>query len=186
MSFDLKLWELIPKSGPVWLAFWFSLTQPECQGSAWSNLILQICDPQPFWSQGMVSQKTLFPQMEVGGGFGMTQAHHWLCTLFLLLLHELYLRSSGIRSWRLGTPYCRSRAWNTRSGRVTAAGGCSALSRGASQSTGAQPWSPVSKTHLNHPRSQGWSQWDFLATHILAKERTASVSAEGLTFVKRR
>ena len=27
-----------------------------------------------------------------------------LCTLFLLLLHQLYLRSSGIRSQRLGTP----------------------------------------------------------------------------------
>ena len=29
---------------------------------------------------------------------------HLLCTLFLLLLHQLHLRSSGIRSWRLGTP----------------------------------------------------------------------------------
>ena len=27
-----------------------------------------------------------------------------LCTLFLLLLHQLPLRSSGIRSQRLGTP----------------------------------------------------------------------------------
>ena len=29
---------------------------------------------------------------------------HLLCTLFLLLLHQLQLRSSGIRSWMLGTP----------------------------------------------------------------------------------
>ena len=29
---------------------------------------------------------------------------HLLCTLFLLLLHQLYLRSSSIRSQRLGTP----------------------------------------------------------------------------------
>ena len=29
---------------------------------------------------------------------------HLLCTLFLLLLHQLHLRSSGIPSWRLGTP----------------------------------------------------------------------------------
>ena len=29
---------------------------------------------------------------------------HLLCTLFLLLLYQLHLRSSGIRSWRLGTP----------------------------------------------------------------------------------
>ena len=27
-----------------------------------------------------------------------------LCALFLLLLHQLHLRSSGIKSWRLGTP----------------------------------------------------------------------------------
>ena len=27
-----------------------------------------------------------------------------LCTLFLLLLHPLHLRSPGLRSWRLGTP----------------------------------------------------------------------------------
>ena len=29
---------------------------------------------------------------------------HLLCTLFLLFLYQLHLRSSGIRSWRLGTP----------------------------------------------------------------------------------
>ena len=29
---------------------------------------------------------------------------HLLCTLFLLLFHQLHLRSSGIRSQRLGTP----------------------------------------------------------------------------------
>ena len=28
---------------------------------------------------------------------------HLFCTLFLLLLHQLYLRSSGIRPQRLGT-----------------------------------------------------------------------------------
>ena len=31
-----------------------------------------------------------------------SNALHWLCTLFLLL-HWLHLRSSGIRSWKLGT-----------------------------------------------------------------------------------
>ena len=29
---------------------------------------------------------------------------HLLCALFLLLLHQLHLRSLGIRSWNLGTP----------------------------------------------------------------------------------
>ena len=29
---------------------------------------------------------------------------HLLCTLFLLLLHQLHLRSSSIRSWSLGSP----------------------------------------------------------------------------------
>ena len=29
---------------------------------------------------------------------------HVLCTLFLLLLHQLHHRSSGVRSWRSGTP----------------------------------------------------------------------------------
>ena len=33
-----------------------------------------------------------------------SHALHLLRTVFLLLLHQLYLRSSGIRSWRLGTP----------------------------------------------------------------------------------
>ena len=33
-----------------------------------------------------------------------SSALHLLCTLFLLLLPQLYLRASGIRSQRLGTP----------------------------------------------------------------------------------
>ena len=33
-----------------------------------------------------------------------SSALHLLCTLFLLLLHQLHLGSSGIRSQRLGTP----------------------------------------------------------------------------------
>ena len=41
----------------------------------------------------------------VGDGFGDDSSElHLLCTLFLLLLHQLHLRSSGFRSWRLGTP----------------------------------------------------------------------------------
>ena len=45
--------------------------------------------------------------MDLGGWRGWFQddssALHLLCTLFLLQLHQLLLRSSGIRSWRLGT-----------------------------------------------------------------------------------
>ena len=43
-----------------------------------------------------------------GDGWGWfwddLNALHLLCTLFLLPLHQLHLRSSGIRSQRLGTP----------------------------------------------------------------------------------
>ena len=40
----------------------------------------------------------------VGRWFGDdARALHLLCTLFLLLLYQLHLRSSGVRSWRLGT-----------------------------------------------------------------------------------
>ena len=40
-----------------------------------------------------------------GGWFGdNSSVLHLLCTLFLLLLHQLHLRLSGIRSQRLGTP----------------------------------------------------------------------------------
>ena len=46
------------------------------------------------WSEGM------------GGGvvLGMIQVQDIYCILFLLLLHQLHLRSSGIRSQRVGTP----------------------------------------------------------------------------------
>ena len=44
----------------------------------------------------------------VGRGEGVVQddssVFHLSCSLFLLLLHQLHLRSSGIRSQRLGTP----------------------------------------------------------------------------------
>ena len=37
-----------------------------------------------------------------------SSALHLFCTLFLLLLHQIHLRSSGIRTGRLGTPCCRT------------------------------------------------------------------------------
>ena len=46
----------------------------------------------------------IFLQTENGDGFRMSSsALHLLWTLFLLLLHQFHLRSSGIRSRRLGT-----------------------------------------------------------------------------------
>ena len=43
--------------------------------------------------------------MDLGWGWFLDDliVLHLLCTLFLLLLHQIHLRSSGIRSWRLGT-----------------------------------------------------------------------------------
>ena len=70
--------------------------------------ILQGSGPQPFWYQRPVSWKTVFPRTRVGWRRVWFQDDssvlHLLCTLFLLLLHQLHLRSSGIRSQRLGTP----------------------------------------------------------------------------------
>ena len=40
------------------------------------------------------------------GGYGLgdeSSALYLLCTLFLFLLHQLYLRLSGVKSQRLGT-----------------------------------------------------------------------------------
>ena len=62
--------------------------------------------PQHFWHQGPVSWKTIFLWTRVLAGWFQDASSplHSLCTLLLLLLYQLHLRSSGIRSWRLGTP----------------------------------------------------------------------------------
>ena len=58
-----------------------------------------------FWHQGLVLWKTVFLPTGEGGWLGDdSSVLHLLCTLFLLLLHQLHLRSSGFRSQRLGTP----------------------------------------------------------------------------------
>ena len=47
----------------------------------------------------------IFPQTRGEGWFGDDSSLlHLLCTLFLLLLHQLHLRSSGIRSQTFGIP----------------------------------------------------------------------------------
>ena len=57
--------------------------------------------PQPFWHQGPVLWKTIFPTTMWGMVFGWFKS---ITFTVHILLHELHLRSSGIRSWRLGTP----------------------------------------------------------------------------------
>ena len=55
--------------------------------------------PQPFGHHRPVSWKTILPWFQDDSSI-----LHLLCTLFLFLLHQLHLRSSDNRSWRLGTP----------------------------------------------------------------------------------
>ena len=50
--------------------------------------------------------KDSFSMDQGDGGYGLedeSSALYLLCTLFLYLLHQLYLRLSGIKSQRLGT-----------------------------------------------------------------------------------
>ena len=60
--------------------------------------------PQPLWHQGPVLGRQFSTDWGRGWFWGDSRALHLLSILFLLLLHQLHLRSSGIRSWRLGTP----------------------------------------------------------------------------------
>ena len=58
-----------------------------------------------FLAKGLVSWKAIFPWTWRLEWFqDDLSTLHLLCTLFLLILHQLHLRSSGIRSQRLGTP----------------------------------------------------------------------------------
>ena len=57
-----------------------------------------------FLHQGQFSWMTIFPQTGVAGWFQDDSSTLYLfCTLSLLLLHQFHLRSSGIRSQRLGS-----------------------------------------------------------------------------------
>ena len=58
-----------------------------------------------FTTPGPVSWKRISLRVGVGDGFRMIQVHCLLCTLFQLLLYQLHLGSSGIRSQRLGVWY---------------------------------------------------------------------------------
>ena len=63
--------------------------------------------PQSFQHQGPISWKTIFQWTGKWGG-GNSNALHLLHTLFLLLLHQLHLRSSGIRIPEAGDPCFRA------------------------------------------------------------------------------
>ena len=61
--------------------------------------------PSLSWHQELVSWSPGFPWSVGQGWFGDDSSTlHLLCILFLLLLHQFHLRSSGIKSWKLGTP----------------------------------------------------------------------------------
>ena len=67
--------------------------------------VLQSSAPQLSWHQGRFHCRQAFHRPGGDGWFGDdSSALYLLCALFLLLLHQLHLRSSGIRSQRLGTP----------------------------------------------------------------------------------
>jgi len=59
------------------------------------------------WSPIFLAPETSFTEDNFSRDLGWLRddpnALHLLCTLFLLLFPQLHLRSSGIRSWRLGT-----------------------------------------------------------------------------------
>ena len=58
---------------------------------------------QPFWQQGPVSWKTVFPGMGVGDGFSMILVHCIYCALYLYYYHistTSNLQASDPRDWR--------------------------------------------------------------------------------------
>ena len=82
--------------------FQYLISLPENLG--YFQVLTRHRGPQAFWQQEPVLWKMIFPQTGFEGQFGHdSSALHLLCTLFLLLLPQLHLRSSGIRSQRLGT-----------------------------------------------------------------------------------
>ena len=64
-----------------------------------------------FGTRDRICGRQFFHRLGVGEGFqDDSSALHLSHTLFLLLLHQLHLRSLGIRSQRLGTPVLKDRA----------------------------------------------------------------------------
>ena len=70
-----------------------------------SRCVAKSSGPQHFWHQEPVLWKIIFPWTQVAGVVWDDSSElDLLWTFFLILLHQLHLRLSGIRSWRLGTP----------------------------------------------------------------------------------
>ena len=74
----------------------------------WTTKRLSVSSsPQPFWHHGAVSWKTIFHGPGWEGWFrDDSSTLHLLCTLFLLLLYQLHLRSSDFKIWRCRAPGC--------------------------------------------------------------------------------
>ena len=70
---------------------------------------MEVTNPCGQWSPSFLAPRSSFMEDSIAidqrrqGGSGMIQMLYIYCALWLLL-HQLHLRSSGIRSWRLGTP----------------------------------------------------------------------------------
>ena len=98
INFQFCLW--LPKKPKKQI--WLNSVYPSMPCTSW---LIYSNSPQPFWHQGPVLWKTIFPQTREEGGWFRddSRALHLLGTLFLLLIHQLHLRSSGIESQRLET-----------------------------------------------------------------------------------
>ena len=59
---------------------------------------------QPFWHQGPVSWKTIFPWTGGGGGWAMVSDNTLIVHFVSIIITLVPLRSLGVRSWNLGTP----------------------------------------------------------------------------------
>ena len=80
-----------------------SVQLPSPLSQLWSP---KLAIPNFFGTGDRFHGRQFFHGLRVGWGRFRddSNALHLLCTLFLLQLHQLHLRSSGIRSRRLGTP----------------------------------------------------------------------------------
>ena len=111
-----------------------------------------------FLALGTSFMEDSFPQTGLGGWFwGDVNALHLLCTLFILLLHQLHPRSSGIRSQRLGIPdvwdfrfkawaqYCYSTLLQSLPGWLAASGDTRRweIPQVCSENCGVDPWKPL-------------------------------------------